>query len=236
MAKKSKPVVDQAYSAFDGQSRSTYDERGYPDIGLKGVVIPSANLNPSIGASAAYDPNSVNIKQNLVEFVEDAGMRIIGQTTRAEMAASQGIKLSGASSDGITSRGETMPKAKRGRKKAVKQTLQRAVESVSEQTFTPPVMVQISGAFGTITQPFSAAFVDNKLLVLVTDLRRLPTAYKFPEITNQEPIPLAISWGGQTIQALHAGICFTLPDGSGTFSVLFINSNEETSDGEGLSG
>ena len=97
---------------------------------------------------------------------------------------------------------------------------------------TPPqtVAVTISGPFGKIIQQFSAVFVDNGLIVLATDHRQLPAAYQFPVIQDEQPLAVDIGWGTESVHALWAGIQFTLPDYSATFSVLFLNEEPAVSE------
>jgi len=97
-----------------------------------------------------------------------------------------------------------------------------------------PVEVVIDAPFGRLSQSFSAVFIDNGNLVLCTDKRIVPL-YTLPRV--EEPMYLTVTWAGQTVRCVWAGICFTLPHVPVTFTVLLIDSGaEEPVDEQGQSG
>jgi hypothetical protein len=247
------------YDAQGNLVHMVYDEGGHAELGIKGTVIPSAKVGGEVGGNVAFDPHDPNIPQNIVECTPD-GMRVITKMTRAEMAVKQGGSVhpvqevpaaapfpgqkpvqvvggaAGQLSVSLSNRGGDMAKkkAKKKTKKSKKKISQRGEKS-PEEPAVQPVPVVISGVFGQIVQHFSIAFKDGNQVILGTDTRQLPAAYKFPELADNQPIPLQLSWAGQTVQCLWAGIHFTLPDGSVTFSILFVN-EESSPDGQGLAG
>lgn len=101
--------------------------------------------------------------------------------------------------------------------------------AVKKQT-GKPVYILIKGPFGKVRQPFSSIFRDDLYLVLMTDHRQLETSYELPTIED-EPMALEIQINKKSIRCLWAGIQFTLPDNSATFTVLLIQ--EELNLGEG---
>ena len=237
-----------------------YDEGGHAELGIKGTVIPSAKTGGDAGGNVAYDPHNLNIPQNIVESTED-GMRVIAQMTRADMAAQQGVlkqpatgvpapaSFQGSSSGqlmgGALGRlsislsdqgGDTVKKAAKNRKQVkVSHRGGKIPDSAPEvPTASGPVAVTVAGSFGQIVQQVSAVFRDGNMVILATDHRQLAAAYELPQLATDEPMPLQIGWAGQIVPCLWAGISFTLPDRSVTFSVLFVD--EESSDGQGLPG
>ncbi len=123
--------------------------------------------------------------------------------------------------------------AKKTMKKKTKKpkSSRRGEKSPEEASAALPVPVTISGAFGQLVQQFSAVFRDGNIVVLATDRRQLSTAYQFPPLPDDQPMPLQIGWAGQTVQCLWAGVAFTLPDGFVTFSLLFVNEEQPESAG-----
>jgi hypothetical protein len=109
---------------------------------------------------------------------------------------------------------------------------ERMREEVAPPAWTP-AMVRIGGPFGVVTQPFSGVFRDGMCLVLITNNLEGGPKYELPPITD-DPIMLQIGWENQTVEAVWAGIQFTLPNGSVTFTVLLIP--EDTQDDQGFEG
>lgn len=245
---------------YDSQGQlihEVYDEGGHADIGIKGTVIPSAKKGGSVGGNIAYDPHSVDIPQNIVECTDD-GMKVIAKTTRAEMAEKQGVSAQpaqevpaatsfqgeaprqfmggalGRLNISLGNRGGDMAKKKKAAKAKAKtkKTSRRVEKSPEPAPEAMLVPVTISGIFGRIVQPFSAVFRDGNLVVLATDHRQLTTAYQFPKLSDGEPIPMQIEWGGQTVKCLWAGLKFDLPDRTVSFTLLLVN--EEPQDEQGL--
>ena len=122
--------------------------------------------------------------------------------------------------------------AKQGAKKRKKKqgkTSRRVRKSAPTPPPTPPptpvpmpepIAVQLSGSFGTITQHFSGIIRQGVSLVLVTDHRQIPQAYSPPPATGEEPLEMTVQWGDQEVTCFWAGLSFTMPDGSVTFTVL----------------
>lgn len=98
-----------------------------------------------------------------------------------------------------------------------------------------PAMVQITrDGFGTVTQPYAGVFRDGMCLVLVTDNTAQQARYELPPLTD-DPIILRVGWEGQQVEAVWAGIQFTLPSGSVTFTVLLIPADEDLAEPAGAS-
>ena len=116
---------------------------------------------------------------------------------------------------------------------AQEQSLSRAGES-PPAVAREPIPVTLSGAFGSIVQYFSGIIKQGVSLVLVTDHRQIEQAYSPPPATGEEPLELTVSWDDQEVECFWAGIQFTMPDGSVTFTVLL--APEEEGHGEGLPG
>lgn len=86
-----------------------------------------------------------------------------------------------------------------------------------------PVTVQIRGPWGTVNQPFSYVFYDGICLVLLTDHRKLAASYELPDLREgSEFMDIEVHVHGETIPCVWAGIKFTMPDNSATFTVLLI--------------
>lgn len=109
--------------------------------------------------------------------------------------------------------------AKSKRKKKVKQPTEQILERVGKSA--DKVKVTIGGSFGKITQPFSLAFKTGWLVILAVDKRKLDTYYELPD-PGPEPMPVTVDWGAGVYNCWWAGIMFTMPDESVTFSVLFV--------------
>lgn len=233
-----------------------YDESGYADLGIKGTVIPSAKIGAAVGGNVAFDPHSEDLPQQIVECTE-SGMRVLSVTTRAAMAAKEAAERASVStavsvetSEQVASstvgklaidladRGGEMAKklvkkrTKRPKRPARAETSQR-VEKTPEVAAPPSVPVTISGVFGQSVQHVSAVFRAGNLVILAVDHRQLSTLCELPQLQD-DAMPLQVSWAGQTVPCLWAGVKFTLPDGSITFMLLFVN--EEQQDAEGFSG
>jgi len=215
---------------------------------------------PSIKDS--FDAYSLDIEQNVVDTTEGHAViervtrgemvkRQRGQRVKQAAAARptppvtmnpivQQV-IAGAEARGLMG---TTKKAKKAKKTAKRRTKRAAPveeapqddmqEKLQEQEAPPawtPAMVRISGPFGVVTQPFSGIFRDGMCLVLLTDNTAGGPKYELPPIED-DPLMLKIGWENQTVEAVWAGIQFTLPNGSVTFTVLLIP--EDTQDEQGL--
>lgn len=222
----------------------------------------SGGACPSIKGS--FDANSLNIQQNIVDTTDgheviervtrgEMVQRQRGQRVK-QAAAARPVPpvtmnpivqqvIASAEARGLMG---TTKKAKKAKKTAKRRTKRAPAaeatpqddlpEKLQEQDAPPawtPAMVRISGPFGVVTQPFSGIFRDGMCLVLLTDNSAGGPKYELPPITD-DPIMLQIGWENQSVEALWAGIQFTLPNGSVTFTVLLIP--EDTQNEQGLEG
>lgn len=136
-------------------------------------------------------------------------------------------------------------KKKTAKRRTTKKKAQRVVKSEAEAPEPQdleekmqaeplqPVVVKLTGPFGTVSAQFSGIFKDGMCLVLYTDARQVSSVYKLPE--SDDPVPLTVEFDGHVVECLWAGIRFTMPNVPVTFIVL-LAAEEEQSDGEGQPG
>ena len=214
------------------------------DRELKASVIPSGRTAQQGGGSYGFDANDPNITQNII-VCEDGEMTKVAEVTRAQLA---GAAKAPPPTEGASPVGPPPP-AEMERRALETESFYKhltASEKVSadlppqqatvmeykEQKQLPqPVSVTIKGPFGKIKQPFSKVFRDGMFLILKVDHKWLDTSYELPEMPEDEALQLELQINDHVIQCIWAGIQFTEPDASATFTVLLIQDETDIEEG-----
>lgn len=229
------------------QIRTGYTE----DRELKASVIPSGRDARAGGGSYGFDANNPDIVQNII-VCEGGEMRKIAQVTRAQLAEGSPDTATPSAVAG----GPPDPAAVEGRAAITEEYYRELAAaknvptedtanpqhakpeavvalpvSAPAQVVIPAVYVTIKGPFGKIKQPFSKVFRDGICLVLKVQHDTLPTSYELPELDPGEVMQLTLEIDDHAVQCIWAGLTFTDPGASATFTVLLIQ--EETDIEEG---
>ena len=83
------------------------------------------------------------------------------------------------------------------------------------------IVVTLKGPFGKVRQHYSSVFRDGNQLILMTDNNQVQTSYELPEIEDDAMI-IEVQVNTKKLECVWAGISFTLPDNSVTFTILLI--------------
>lgn len=212
------------------------------DRELKASVIPSGRTAQQGGGSYAFDANNPDIPQNII-VCEGGEMKKVAQVTRSQMTNSKTAPNLPPSEVGPPTPAEVEKGAANVEefyKDLDASKTQGVMHQPREHTpegaprspeFVKPIYVTIKGPFGKIRQPFSKVFRDDMCLVLKVDHRTLPASYELPDLEDDEVMQLELKIEEHVVQCIWAGIQFTEPDASATFTVLLIQ--EETDIEEG---
>lgn len=95
----------------------------------------------------------------------------------------------------------------------------QAQTQVAEKPKT--ISVSIKGPFGRVKQHYSSVFRDGNQLILMTINEAIQSVYELPEI-EEEAMMVDVQVNEKRLTCVWAGIQFTLPDNSVTFTVLLI--------------
>jgi hypothetical protein len=68
----------------------------------------------------------------------------------------------------------------------------------------PPVMVTLSGAFGSMTMPYYDAIESGACIILVSEI-----SLNMPAYTPPERIPIELALGNRKVKVMHLGLEFT---------------------------
>ena len=222
------------------QNIVTYDDKGHQVV----TRVTRADLmTKGTGPAEHHEPRRSVIAADIVRRGAQAE-DIFRQATGAALASPPpaGPRSVWGRIPSIEEGGAVMVEAKQGKrggkakktKKAKKrkeqgsEALLRAGESQLAQPLPAPIPVHLTGPFGSITQHFSGIIRQGISLVLVTDHRQIPQAYTPPKATGENPMELQIKWDDQTVNCFWAGIQFSMPDGSVTFTVLLAPESDVT--------
>jgi hypothetical protein len=83
------------------------------------------------------------------------------------------------------------------------------------------VPVTLKGTFGKMRCQYSAVFKDGQQLILQTNNNEIGMTYELPEI-EEEAMLVEVTVDDKQLSCVWAGIQFTLPDDSVTFTVLLV--------------
>jgi len=100
-------------------------------------------------------------------------------------------------------------------------------EAMMEKVPAPKtIQVSIKGPFGRVRQHYSSVFRDGNQLILMTKHRDIPSSYELPEIEDSAMM-VEVQVNDKLLDCVWAGIQFTMPDNSVTFTVLLIAEEHE---------
>ena len=226
-------------SPFDDENRTGYTW----DDTLHATVIPTGKRPEQGGGSLGFDANNPKVKQNIV-VCEDNNMRTIAVVDSAEIkkasspdstdseeeptlpdpANVEKAFLTAVQKDEPPSLGSPTPAGPLGPPpgydaRAAGQT------PIPQPTVTPRIVETVSvvlkGTFGKMKCQYSNVFRDGRQLVLQTNNHELGVTYELPEVED-EAMLVEVTAGDKQLSCVWAGIQFTLPDDSVTFTVLLV--------------
>jgi len=228
---------------FGPENRTEYAR----DEALHATVIPSHRKGGEVGGSMGFDAQNPQIEQNIV-VCEGGEMRTIAVVEPGALAKGSEKKASPDEADVeqtfLNASNKAPKQAPAGRAVPPVDTDIPTRVEVDETHEIPPatldvpnvtipkrttVPVAIKGTFGRVRQQYSSVFRDGNQLVLMSRNAELGTTYELPEIEGEEAMVVEVQVNKKTLTCVWAGIQFTMPDDSVTFTVLFIA--EEQDDG-----
>jgi hypothetical protein len=235
---------------YGGENRTSY---GY-DSELHATIIPTGKSAESGGGSLAFDAQRPSIKQNIV-VCEDGEMKtiaVVDPKALRERVDKVAPSAEEVEQTYLTAVNKVPPKeTKEMGKSAAPLNVDIPTRRVDEETHEIPpatldsgmdrvdapgpaktaVPVTIRGSFGKVRQLYSSVFRDGNQLVLMSRNKELGSRYELPEIEG-EALQLEVQVNKKLLSCVHAGISFTLPDNSVTFTVLLIAEEHESGEGQ----